>query len=591
MPMRHNGILWVTAMAIAWCHGWGSGYSLQASPPNVILIMTDDQGYGDLGCHGNPVIKTPNLDHLFQESVRLTDFHVSPFCTPTRAALMTGRYPARTGAYRTSSGRTMLHPDEQTIANVFADAGYATGMIGKWHLGDNAPHRPQDRGFHDVVWHRCGGVGQASDSYGNDYFDDTYDRNGTFESFDGYCTDVWFTEARRFIEENRERPFFLYLATNAPHSPYRVAPKWSTPYRETVTWKGGAEFYGMIANIDHNLGLLRVTIDHLGLAENTILIFLTDNGTANGIGGKGVTPGGYTGFNAGMRGKKSTVFEGGHRVPFFIHWPAGGLTGGRDAAHLSAHIDVLPTLIDLCGISMSASLQPDGLSFADQLKDPSAPPHRDHYIAQLHGSANFLHPPRPWDTSCVAKDRWRLLDGQRLYHLDRDPMQHHDVAADNPETVAELRRLYEAFWKSVSPRMTPVAIDLGNPTDNPTQLCSQDWYLPTGNPPWNFGQINGRPHVTGPWHVNITRAGRYRLSLRQLPEQADRPLVAVRAKVRIAGRDDEASIPAGAQAAVFEVDLERGQTTLETWLHDRNDNTGGAYFTEVEFLGPGENGP
>ena len=185
-----------------------------ARKPNVILIMTDDQGYGDLGCHGNPVLKTPNLDQLFRESVRLTDFHVSPFCTPTRAALMTGRYPARTGAYRTSSGRTMLHTDERTIANVFADAGYVTGMVGKWHLGDNAPHRPQDRGFQDVVWHRCGGIGQASDYYGNDYFDDTYERNGKYEKFNGYCTDVWFAEAMRFAEENREKPFFLYLATN-----------------------------------------------------------------------------------------------------------------------------------------------------------------------------------------------------------------------------------------------------------------------------------------------------------------------------------------------------------------------------------------
>ena len=171
--------------------------------PNVILIMTDDQGYGDLACHGNPVLKTPNLDLLFSESVRLTDFHVSPFCTPTRAALMTGRYPARTGAYRTSSGRTMMHPKEKTIADVFADSGYTTGMIGKWHLGDNAPHRPQDRGFQDVVWHRCGGVGQASDYWGNDYFDDTYERNGKFEKFEGYCTDVWFAESIRFIEQNQ----------------------------------------------------------------------------------------------------------------------------------------------------------------------------------------------------------------------------------------------------------------------------------------------------------------------------------------------------------------------------------------------------
>ena len=193
--------------------------------PNVIVVMTDDQGYGDLGCHGNPVLKTPHLDKLHAESIRLTDFHVSPFCTPTRAALMTGNYPGYTGAYRTSSGRTMMHPDEKTVGNLFADAGYTTGMVGKWHLGDNAPHRPQDRGFQDVLWHRCGGIGQASDYWGNDYFDDTYeratddDRQGTFEKFEGYCTDVWFTESLRFVEKNRDKPFFrAFPAADAAHS-------------------------------------------------------------------------------------------------------------------------------------------------------------------------------------------------------------------------------------------------------------------------------------------------------------------------------------------------------------------------------------
>ncbi len=174
-----------------------------AARPNVVLIMTDDQGYGDLACHGNPVLKTPNLDQLHSESIRLTNFHVSPFCTPTRAALMTGRYPARTGAFRTSSGRSNLHADELTIAQHFAKAGYSTGMIGKWHLGDNAPCRPQDKGFQDVLWHKCGGIGQASDYYGNDYFDDTYERSldgkVSQEKFKGYCTDVFFDESLRFV--------------------------------------------------------------------------------------------------------------------------------------------------------------------------------------------------------------------------------------------------------------------------------------------------------------------------------------------------------------------------------------------------------
>lgn len=556
-----------------------------AARPNVIVIMTDDQGYGDLGCHGNPVLKTPNLDRLYRESVRLTDFHVSPFCTPTRAALMTGRYPARTGAYRTSSGRTMMHTDETTIAEVFGSGGYVTGMVGKWHLGDNAPHRPQDRGFQDVVWHRCGGVGQASDYWGNDYFDDTYERNGKFEKFQGYCTDVWFAEAMRFVENNKERPFFLYLATNAPHGPYRVPREWAKPYagKKTVA---NANFYGMIANIDHNVGLLRQRLTELGLAENTILIFMTDNGTSAGGRFNGLDSEPLVGFNAGMRGKKSSVYEGGHRVPFFIHWPAGGLGGGRDVSSLSAHVDVLPTLAELSGISVPESHVSDGVSLAAQLKDSKARAARGHLIVQFQGGPYFNAAPKPWEYSCVAKDRWRLIDGRELYDLDEDPAQRNDISADHPVVVKELRALYTPFWGSVSSRMTPVSIDLGNTAHNPTMLCSQDWYMPKGNPPWNFRAINGLPRVTGPWMVDVRKPGRYRLTLRQWPAEANRPLKAVRARVRIAGKEKESQVDAGSKSVVFETDLPVGKTKLETWLFDENNKSGGAYFTEVEALIP-----
>ncbi len=552
--------------------------------PNIILVMTDDQGFGDLGCYGNPILKTPQLDRLYRESVRFTDFHVSPFCTPTRAALMTGRYPARTGAYRTSSGRTMMHTDETTIADLFAANGYATGMIGKWHLGDNAPHRPQDRGFQDVLWHRCGGIGQASDHWGNDYFDDTYERNGKFEKFTGYCTDVWFAESIRFIERNKARPFFLYVATNAPHGPYRVDPKWSDPYQEKANWRFGAEFYGMIANIDHNMGLLRKRLDTLGLSDNTILIFMTDNGTANGAKFKSLTSEAIQGYNAGMRGKKSSVYEGGHRVPLFIHWPAGGLVGGREVASLAAHIDVLPTLAELTGVPIPESRAIDGVSFAAHLQDQKAPPPRDHLVVQFQGGPYFQAAPQPWEFSCVLKDRWRLIAGRELYDLEQDPAQRNDVSAAHPEMVKQLRALYRPFWESVSPRMVPVSIDLGNPRQNPTELCSQDWYMPHGNPPWNFGHINQLVRVTGPWMVDIKKAGRYRLTLRQWPAQANRPVVAVRAKVRIAGQELEAKVAPGAKAVVFEMELAAGKTELQTWLFDESGKAGGAYFTEVEAI-------
>ncbi len=556
------------------------------SKPNVILIMTDDQGYGDLACHGNPILKTPNLDHLYEESIRFTDFHVSPFCTPTRAALMTGRDPGRTGAYRTSSGRTMLHTDEKTVADMFADNGYVTGMVGKWHLGDNAPHRPQDRGFQDVVWHRCGGVGQASDYWGNDYFDDTYERNGTYEKFEGYCTDVWFAQGMRFIEENKESPFFLYLATNAPHGPYRVAPEWSGPYQEKADWNNGANFYGMIANIDHNLGLLRKHLEDLGIAENTILIFMTDNGTANGatFGEDRLNSEAVKGFNAGMRGKKSSIYEGGHRVPFFIYWPHGGLTGGRDIDTLAAHLDVLPTLAELCEISLSDSLRLDGRSLVPLMEGKHANWDRDHLIVQFFGGAYFNRSPTAWADSCVMTERWRLIGGSELYDIQADPAQRMNVADKHPEVVEKLRAHYMPWWESISPRLKPVRIDLGNSVHNPTVLCSQDWYLPTGNPPWNFGSISKLPRVTGPWMVDVKQAGSYRITLRQFPFEADKTVKADRAEIRIAGQEKECLVQPGSKAVVFEMELPAGPSELLTFLYDESGKAGGAYFTEVEAL-------
>lgn len=552
--------------------------------PNVILVLTDDQGYGDLSCHGNPILKTPNLDRMYDESMRFTDFHVSPLCTPTRAALLTGRDPGRTGAYRTSAGRTMLHRDERTIADLFAENGYVTGMFGKWHLGDHVPHRPQDHGFQDVVWHRCGGIGQVSDYWGNDYFDDTYERNGKLEQFQGYCTDVWFREGIRFIEENRAKPFFLYLPLNAPHGPYLVDPKWSAPYKKRASWNPGAKFYGMIANLDHNFGLLRKRLEELNLADNTILIFMTDNGTAAGGQFDGFDSEALEGFNAGMRGKKASIYDGGHRVPFFIRWPAAGIDGGRDIPTLAAHIDLLPTLAELCGISVPASYNLDGRSLVPLLKNSESSWDRDHIVLQFHGGTAFLEDRIKQTHSYVMTERWRLLSGTTLYDIDADPAQRKDVAADHPGVVARLRALYEPYWEAVLPRMKPVRIDLGSPEENPVSLCSQDWYMSTGNPPWNFRMIGKLPRVTAPWMVDVKRPGRYRLTLRQFPARAEKPVVAVRAKVRIAGLERECAVESSSTGVVFEMDLPVGPTKLLTFLYDEKGRAGGAYFTEVEAL-------
>ena len=339
-----------------------------AQRPNVVLVITDDQGYGDVAAHGNEMIRTPNLDALHADSVRLTDYHVDPTCSPTRSALMSGRYSTRTGVWHTIMGRSLMAANETTLAERFAANGYRTAMFGKWHLGDNAPCRPQDQGFEHVVWHHGGGVGQGPDYWGNDYFDDTYEVNGEWRAFDGYCTDVWFEQAADFISREDARPFFVYLSTNAPHGPYLVDPSYSAPYERDGVAKTMSKFYGMITNIDENVGRLRELLSDLDLADDTVFVFTTDNGTAAGDRRRGDEPGEWPGYNAGMRGKKGSEYDGGHRVPFFVYWPKGGVSGGRDVDALAAHVDVMPTLTELCGLQATPAVDGDGVSFAGPLR-------------------------------------------------------------------------------------------------------------------------------------------------------------------------------------------------------------------------------
>ena len=345
----------------------------------------------------------------------------------------------------------------------------------------------------------------------------------------------------------------------------------------------------MVANIDHNMGILRKRLEELRLAKNTILIFMTDNGTSSGAKFKGLDSEALAGFNAGMRGKKSSIYDGGHRVPFFIHWPQGGLTGGKDIETLAAHIDVLPTLAELCNIPVpEEDYQPDGFSLKPLLDGSAKPWPRKHHFVQFHGAAGGgALPPQPFAHSVVLTERWRLVNHgeQYLYDIEADPAQREDVSAKHPEVVKQLREAYLPFWNKVSPRMTPVPIDLGNPGQNPTELCSQDWYLPKGNPPWHFGAIKKLPRVTGPWIVNVTQPGRYRFTLRQWPKVAAKSVIAVRAKIEISGKSQEGPVVSSCESVVIELDLPAGRSELKTYLYDEAGKAGGAYFTEVEWLG------
>ena len=545
--------------------------------PNVILILTDDQGYGEVSAHGNPVIKTPNLDALYANSVRLADFHVDPTCSPTRAALLTGRYSTRTGVWHTINGRSMIRPEEVTLAEVFKANGYRTAMIGKWHLGDNYPCRPEDQGFEHAIRHQGGGIGNGPDYWDNDYFDDSFKVNGQWQPFKGYCTDVWFREATRFVKENKEHPFFLYLATNAPHGPYLVEDKYAEPYEAVGLPKTMARFYGMIANIDENLGHFRHQLDELGLTKNTLLIFMTDNGTTAGWIDR---ESGYQYYNAGMRGWKGSQWDGGHRVPCFFHWPNGGLTGGRDVHSLTAHIDMLPTLVDLLGLKQPKGPQVDGVSLRAALQGESnSVPERTLFA---HVQRSFL-PPK-WERSAAMTERWRLIDGEQLYDIIADPGQKVDVASAHPEVVKRLRGDYESWWKSLEPALEQtVRYGLGG-TENPTTLGSHDWLMPgVVQAAWHQNHIKKGSLINGPWAVEVERSGMYEISLYRWAPYLNKAMELDEARLTVGSIDETMALEKAATKASFRVRLEAGPAMLQTYFTRADGQQHGAYYVRVRY--------
>ena len=546
----------------------------------MVVVITDDQGYGDVGAHGNSMISTPHLDQLAAQSVRLTDYHVDPTCSPSRSALMSGRYSTRTGVWHTIMGRSLMAGDEETLAEVFAANGYRTGMFGKWHLGDNYPCRPQDQGFEHVVWLHGGGVGQGPDYWGNDYFDDTYEVNGEWRPFKGYCTDVWFKEAEKFIEREDDRPFFAYVSTNAPHGPYLVDPSYSKPYASRGVPGAMAKFYGMITNIDDNVGRLRARLEELELADDTIFLFTTDNGTAAGAKRRKSEPGKWPGFNAGMRGQKGSEYDGGHRVPFFIHWPAGRITGGREISSLAAHVDVLPTFMDLCTLKRGGARPLDGQSFAAALRGTGkAPANRTLFV-----HSQRVEHPRKWRKSAVMTDRWRLINGKELYDLDADPGQRADVAADHEAVVTELRGAYESWWRSLGPVMGEyVHIGVGA-AENPVELMSHDWHTNNKGTPWHQRHVRSGALHNGPWAIRVERAGDYEITLRRWPGHLKRAMGSVRGSISVAGVLASQVIEPDATSVVFKVRLRRGPTMLLTTLTRKDGKEHGAYFASVRSL-------
>ena len=549
--------------------------------PNVILIMTDDMGYGDVGINGNTMLKTPHLDELATQSVRMTDFHVDPTCAETRAALMTGRYSCRTGVWHTINGRSILREDELTMAEVFEHNGYATGIFGKWHLGDNYPFMPWHRGFQESLIHGGGGVTQTPDLWRNDYYDDTYFRNGKPEPQKGYCTDVFFDAALEFVNQNRDKPFFAYLATNAAHGPYLCPDKFSQPYLDQGVEKTMSAFYGMIASIDENVGKLCKKLTEWDLDRDTILIFMSDNGTARGMLKPAALEKGYawTGFNGGFSGTKSSNQEGGHRIPFFVRWPAGKIGGGKENATLTSHFDLLPSFIDMCELKMPREVKFDGQSLKELWLTPDGETDLTNRTLVVHSQR--VETPVKWKRCSVMKQNWRLINGKYLYDLETDRAQKKDISKQHPKIVAELRSSYDAWWDSVSEKFSQyVRIPLGSQAEPDVLLTCHDWHATEGEVPWNQGKIRSDLSSNGFWAVDVMQPGKYEITLRVRPTGVKYKFKSGKARIKVGEQEQQVSIEEGQDAITMSVDLPAGPALLQTWISEGK-KVRGAYYVDV----------
>jgi arylsulfatase A-like enzyme len=570
--------------------------------PNVIIVITDDQGYGDLACHGNTLIKTPAIDAFYKESVRLTDFHVGPTCAPTRAGLMTGRYANRTGVWHTIGGVSILREKEVTIANVFQDNDYETGLFGKWHLGDNYPSRPQDKGFDTAVYHGGGGVGQTPDYWKNDYFDDTYFVNGIPKKFEGYCTDVWFDQAIDFIKTNKDKPFYCHISTNAPHSPLNVPQEYYNLYKDLDIPEDQKKFYGMITNVDDNFKRLQRELKKLKIDQNTILVFMTDNGTAYGY--KNVN-GKYYGFNAGMQGTKNSEYEGGHRVPFFISYPNGAIEGGKDVSELSANIDVLPTLASLCGLNID-ELPVDGKDVSGLLTGDLSTINRDYIITD----SQRVQSPIKWRKSAVMSDKMRLVNGTELYDISTDASQQNNIATQLPEKVAQMRNYYEEWWASVSSEFNrfPI-IKVGSNKENPVIITCHDSHIHDSKIPWNQNYIREakKNPYGGEYTLEFERDGTYKIELSRWPfesnlainkglfdgQEATETTEAVpngmamnfkTGSLKIGAWEEQILIEEGDKTVVFKGKFTKGPSTMSAWFTTINKENWGSYYIRISKI-------
>lgn len=469
------------------------GKSLKNSRPNIILVMTDDQGMGDLSCLGNPVLKTPNLDKFYEKSTRFREFHVSPTCSPTRSAIMSGRHEFRNGVTHTIQERELMALSTTTMPQVLRTAGYETGIFGKWHLGDADEFQPYNRGFSEVFIHGAGGIGQSYKGSCADfppnqvkegkYFDNVILHNDTIVQTKGFCTDVFFQAALGWIKKQHESktPFFAYISTNAPHGPMLAPEKNTKRFLDMGYDNGTAGRYGMIENIDENFGLLVQKLDEWKAWDNTLIIFMTDNGQAGRRGtlnGKKVKI-----YTAGFKTGKGSSYEGGTHVPAFWRWK-GILGEGVDISALTAHIDLYKTFCDLAGAKIPDGIQKiDGRSMLPLLEDPKANwPDRELFVHVGRWKKGEDPNKSKFKKCAVRTQRWRFVNNKELYDIANDPYESTNVIDKHPEVVKKLRKAYDKWWAETLPLM--VNEDRPYAKDHPQEVRYEKQLKERGIPDW-----------------------------------------------------------------------------------------------------------
>lgn len=565
--------------------------------PNIVIMMTDDQGYGDIGSHNNPYLKTPNIERIAAEGLEMTHLITYPNCSATRAGLMTGRYPYRTGVTAVTQVDHFMRGEETTIAEVLSKAGYRTGIFGKWHLGDNHPMRATDQGFQEAVVNKGGGIGQAAGPAGNTYFDPVLEHNNVSEKYKGYSDDIFTDAAIDFIEQKSDKPFLTYLATNLPHLPLQVPDKLAEPFRKMGLHEDNALVYGMITSIDYNVGRVLDKLKELGIEKNTIVIFMSDNGPRQRRTKNDSIPDRWM---AKLRGTKTSVYDAGIRVPFYVKWP-GKIAPHTLTSEMGTVMDLFPTLLDAAKIQPLKNIHIDGQSLLPLWteNDNQGLEDRDFFVQLHYGPTPFkymhftlrtpkykLVSPHPFPHGIVHQPTdfvlENVLKNLELYDVQKDPSERINIAKQHPEIVDAMLLRYENWFDEVTEERAAAGIErisLGNPAEPSVHLSRFDWGGPRVISRFDYGGPRViEDNQLGYWRVHSFK-GRYQVTY-DLPDVSDNAIAYLKYGTVYLSKN----LTKGQKTVTFnDVNLPAGDGNFHAYIRDKRLPVG-PYFVEIKRL-------